>query len=385
MYISGYVNIAVEGFFVERFINICISKGIILLDLQRQRSTILKAKIIKSDFKKIRHIAKKTKCKVSIDKKTGIPFLLNKYRKRKILAIAILAVAIFIFGVTRFVWNIEVIGLQNIPEEEIISMVKDKEIETGKLKSNIETQKIINQIRLERDDLAWIGIEVKGTNVIISVVEAIIKPDIIDKNEVCNIVSDKDAIISKIVVQNGTARVAIGDDIKVGDILVEGVMEGQYTGNRYVHAEADIYANIYYEKERKESFIQEVDVKTGNEEKKVEISMNNFKINFNKGVSKFENYDTIRTCKKLKLFSNYYLPIEIAKITNIETQKEYKTYSEEELKEKITKELEEEIEVEFNISSFENAKKEIFVEQEEDGVKVKLVYEVQEKIGTEEK
>jgi len=162
-------------------------------------------------------------------------------------------------------------------------------------------------------------------------------------------------------------------------------MEGQYTGNRYVHAKADIYADIYYEKTRKESFIQEIDVKTGNEEKKIEIYINNFKINFNKGVSKFKNYDTIRTCKKLKLFSNYYLPIEIAKVTNIETQKEYKTYTGEELKEKIGKGLEEEINKELNIFEFENIDRKMSVEQVDGGIEVRLTYIIKEKIGTEEK
>ena len=45
-------------------------------------------------------------------------------------------------------------------------------IKIGKLKSEIETKSIINKMRLERDDLAWVGIEIKGTNAIIKVVEA---------------------------------------------------------------------------------------------------------------------------------------------------------------------------------------------------------------------
>ena len=43
-YILGYVNIKVEGFFIERFINICISKKILLWNIKREKSTILYAK-----------------------------------------------------------------------------------------------------------------------------------------------------------------------------------------------------------------------------------------------------------------------------------------------------------------------------------------------------
>ena len=386
MFLAGYVNITVEGFFVERFINICISKRIILLDLHREKSTILKAKVIKSDFKKIRHVAKKTKCRVKLDKKIGVPFILNKYKKRKVFAIAIGVIAIFIFVLTRFIWNIEIEGLEKIPEEDILSTIKSYGIDKGKLKSSIDIDEITNSIRLERNDLSWVGIKIKGTNAIITVVESKEKPEIIDKNKICNIVSNKNAVISKIVVQNGTARISVGDEVKEGDLLVEGIMEGKYTGIRYVHAEADIYAKTHFEKEKKEAFIQDIDVKTGNEEKKYEIYINNFKINFNKGVSNFENYDTIRANKKIKLFSNYYVPINFVKITNSEIKKEKKEYTKEELKDKIEKELTEELDEEIGISNFEQnqVEKKVLTQDEPNGINVKVIYEIQEKIGTKE-
>ena len=58
-----------------------------------------------------------------------------------------------------------------------------------------------------------------------------------------------------------------------------------------MHAEASIYGKISYEKSKKESLIQEIEKNTGNEEKKIEINLNNFKIILPKGVSKFENYE----------------------------------------------------------------------------------------------
>lgn len=384
MFFSGYVTLVVEGFFIERFINICMSKKIFLQDIKRENNTYLKVKILKSDFKEIRHIAKKTKCKIKIEKKSGLPFVINKYRKRKVFAVAILVIAIFIFSLTKFIWNIEVIGNENISKEEIISLAEEYGIAIGKLKSNINVEKISNDIRLKRDDLSWVGIKIKGTNAIITVKEGVEVPEIVDKNEFCNIVATKDATISKIIVQNGTARVEVGDEVKTGDLLVEGIMESQISDPRLVHAEADVYGKIYFEKEKKESFVQNEKVKTGNEEQKNEICINNFKINLYKRVSNFENYDTICTSKKIKLFSNFYIPIEVKKITNIETKIEQKTYSEDELKAKIEKELEEELEKEYKLSSYDekNKKREEVVEKADDGLYVKIIYEIQEKIST---
>ena len=383
MFFAGYVTVNIEGFFIERFLNICRNKNIVLQDLRRENNTYIKVKILKSDFKEIRHIAKATKCKIKIEKKSGIPFFVNKYRKRKIFAVAVLVIAIFIFILTKFIWNIEVYGNENISTEEITNLVKDYGIEIGKLKFNINTDKISNSIRLNREDLSWIGIKIQGTNVIITVEEAIKAPEIIDKNEMCNIVAKKDAIISKIVVQSGTARVAVGDEVKKGDLLVEGIMEGELLGPREVHAEANIYGKNIFEKEKKEEFIQNMKVETGKKEEKNEICINKFKINFNKGVSKFKNYDTISSNQKVKFFSNFYLPIEIKKTIYKEITNEVKTYSEEELKEKIKKELEEEMELEYEISKYnqKNVKVTDYSNLDANGLKLKLVYEVQEEIG----
>ena len=109
-YILGYVNIKVEGFFIERFINICISKKILLWNMKREKSTILYANIGIQDYKKLKNIAKKTKTRISIQSKKGMPFLLHRYRKRKIFVALLAIIVIALFVMSRFIWNIEIKG-----------------------------------------------------------------------------------------------------------------------------------------------------------------------------------------------------------------------------------------------------------------------------------
>ena len=383
-YLTGYVIITVEGFFIERFINSCFSKNILLFDLKRERSAFLIAKLKIDDFKKIKSIAKKTGCKVRIIKKNGLPIFINKYKKRKFLFFSVIFIFILIFITTRFIWNIDISGNKELSKESIIEILKEEGIDIGVKKKDLNIEKIINEIRLKNDDISWIGIDIKGTNLIVNITEADKSPEVIDLNEVCNIVADKEGEIASIVVHNGTARVQAGDNVKVGDLLVEGIMEGKYTGIRKVHALADITANMYVEKEKKEMLFQEEDIKTGNEEKNIEIKINKFKINFNKGVSKFKKYDTIMTTKKMKIFSNYYLPIEVSKITNFETEKIRKEYTVTELVEKLKEDLKKELNEELNLQNEDNIKEQLEVEVENEFVNVKLIYIMQEKIGTKE-
>jgi len=383
-YILGYVNIRVEGFFIERFINICISKKILLWNMKREKSTILYANIGIQDYKKLKNIAKKTKTRINIQSKKGMPFLLHRYRKRKIFVGLLAIIFIALFMMSKFIWNIEIKGNTRISKTEIMEELNKNGLKIGTYKRKLNANSVINKVRLDRGDIAWIGIDIEGTNAIVEIKETSEAPELIDENEYCNIVSNKEGMITKINVQNGTAVVKEGDIVKEGDTLVLGYLEGKYTGIRYVHAKADIEAKIWYSKKEKVFLKQQIQVPTGATEQKYTLNINNFKINFYKTLSKFENYDTINENKKLMLFSNFYLPIELIKKTNCEYKYEEKIYTEEELtqitQEKIEKELEKEIVQTENIIN-----KQTNIYPNEDYIEVEVIYEVLENIGSKDK
>ena len=380
----GYLNIQVEGFFVERFINICIAKNILLWGMNRKNSSILNANISVKDFKKIKDIAKKTKCRVKIEKKKGLPFIFNKYKKRKAFGILIIFIIILLCVLSGFVWNIEIKGIDKIPRQEILSIMEENGVKIGALKKNIDTKKVINQIRLIRNDVAWVGIEIKGTNAVVEIVEADPKPEILDESDFCNIIANKDGIITKINTKNGTSLVKVGDIVKEKDVLVEGKVQGKYTDAIYVHASADIEAKVWYKKKKKAYFHQQLDEKTGNTETKYQIKFNNLQINLYKTLSKFQNYDTISESKKINLFSNFYLPIEIIKLVNYEKKTHEIIYGSNELKENEIKQIEQELKDTLpNEANILN--RYVNIREQDDGLEIEIIYEVLEKLGTNEK
>ena len=396
-YVKGYVNIFVEGMFLERFINICRSKNIVLWNIERKRSTIMYVNISIEDFKKIKRIASKTKCKVKIMSKKGLPFIFYKYKKRKIFVICLFLVIVALLVLSQFLWNVEINikdddGTVEYNKEELMYNLEEAGLKVGKLKSEINVNNIVNNVRLKRNDIAWIGINMQGTNAIVEIVFSTEKPDIVDDNDYCNIVADKEGSIYKISAQNGTPQVETGDIVRTGDVLVAGWIEGKYTGREYVHSRGDIKAKVWYSKKVKENFKQSLKIETGNVEEKYSIKFNNFQINLYKVLTNFKKCDKIVENKKLELFSNFYLPIEIIKITNKECEIQEKTYTEEELKEKLVQQLEEELleEIKQNNSDVEDIEsiitdKQVIVNKDNESLEVELVYEVLENIGIEEK
>ena len=62
-YIFGYINIKIEGYFVEKFINKCMSENILFWNVKRERSTIIYMNVGIKDFKRLCRIAKECKQK----------------------------------------------------------------------------------------------------------------------------------------------------------------------------------------------------------------------------------------------------------------------------------------------------------------------------------
>lgn len=383
-YIIGYIRISIEGYYIERFINICGNEKITIWNLKRNKNVKLELNIGIKDLKKVAKIAKQTKCKIKIIKKKGLPFLFNRYRKRKLFFVFLLVIIIGLGISSNFVWNIQIVEEDKERIENLYQDVVESGLEIGKMKSKINTKDIINKVRLKRNDIAWMGIELKGTNAIVKVVKATAKPEIVDDNEYCNIVSDKQGIITKINAQNGTIAVKVGDTVNVGTTLINGWMEGKYTGLRYVHAKGEIQAKVWHTKNKKILYNATEKTETGNIENKYQIKINNFEINLSKRLSKFKIYDTIVLENKFKIFSDFYLPISLVKITNKEIKEEQKNYNAEQAKDLGIEQLQEELDNEIEDKS-KVVNKIINTYEKEDGIEVYVTYEVLEDIGTNEK
>lgn len=176
----GYVRIEVEGYYIERLVNICTNKKILIWNLKKRSDVKLYLNIGIKDFKKLYTISKSTNCKIKVLQKKGLPFLFNKYKKRKLFVLFLIIVFLVVFISSKYVWSIDIIIENNFVAENILSDLEEFGLKKGMLKSNIDTDSIINHLLLKRDDISWIGINIVGTKVIVNVVMSESIPEIID-------------------------------------------------------------------------------------------------------------------------------------------------------------------------------------------------------------
>jgi len=252
-FLKGYVVVCVEGFFIEKFTNLCKRNNIKFWNVKKIGvSKIILTTGIK-DFKKIRKCKSKSGCRVKIQAKKGFPFWTFRYRKRKWCLLGIVIFLVLIKIMTSLVWNIEIKGNETINTNQLISELNELGLKKGVLKNSIDTLELSYQMMIKRDDIAFISITTKGTKVIVDIFEKVKVPESIPKDEPCDIVASKPGLITTLNVLAGKKNVKVGDVVNVGDILVTGIMEMTKLPDKSqrIHAIAEIKAKVWYEQSQK--------------------------------------------------------------------------------------------------------------------------------------
>ncbi|MDP4092652.1 MAG: sporulation protein YqfD [Bacillota bacterium] len=313
-YIRGYVIIVVKGYFPEKFINICMHRKIFLWDIKRLKNNEIICSLSIKSFRNLRAVAKKTKSRVSIRKKTGLPFVLNRYKHRKAFLIGAVVFIAALYIITSFVWSVEIDGNKNLNTDYLQHKLADMGIKPGTLKFGIDPDLVANRMILDVKGLAWVGITVKGTKVKVSISEGVTPPELVPKNIPCDIIASKDGVIKTVTAKSGQEMVKAGDTVVKGQVLVSGRMlntEVKDEQPRFVHAIGTVIARTWYE-ERCPVNIHPVEKeRTGQVENNYALLLFGKKIKLFPGKIKFENSDRVEINKSLSIGKDMVLPFGI--------------------------------------------------------------------------
>lgn len=251
-FLNGYVTVTVEGFFLEKFTNLCAINNLPFWNVKRYGNAKMVGRTTIKGFKQMRAQAKKCGCRISIGKKRGTPFFLHRYRKRKIFIVGFLIFLICIKVASLFVWSVNITGNENISTEKIVSILEELGIKRWALKSSLDVRELADLFMIKSEGISWVGINIDGIRVNVEVVEKAKVPEKIDKDTPCDIVALKPALIVSIDTYQGTPMVKPGDIVDSNATLVFGIIEMKQFPEKSeeVHALASVKGRVWYEKTR---------------------------------------------------------------------------------------------------------------------------------------
>ena len=278
--VSNQVRCLVTGEETLRFVNLCRNNGIELRHLVRRENAI-QMEIDAENFKKLRPLVRKTHVKIHILNRHGPAFFFYRHKRRWWVLLGMTVFAGMIYMLSLFVWQIDIDGNRKYTDALILQALAQMDVKTGCRKSEIDLPKIEEELRIMYNEITWVSASIAGTKLQIELREGDLKISgssgggqtgnvkRVENREnnpktqngesetdlPANLVADEDAIITNLVVRRGTVAVRYGDEVKKGDVLIEGKV---YIYNEdetlkkvdYLTAEGDVFGKYQelYEK-----------------------------------------------------------------------------------------------------------------------------------------
>ncbi len=245
-YLKGYVRIRVWGLSPERFMNLCGNRDILLWDIEKNGEVYTMCISLKA-FYQLRPIARKTGTRVVILQRVGLPFFVPVIWARKVFCLGLILCLGFWIASSYFVWDIECSGNYQITDDVLMSFLKEKNIKAGMLQGRLDIEDLEKEIRRNFQQVTWTSARLDGTKLIIDIKEndVPITPAVREEQGGMDLISQYDGTLVSMIVRNGVPKVAIGDEITAGTVLVEGKVpiyneDTTVREYRYVASDADI-------------------------------------------------------------------------------------------------------------------------------------------------
>ncbi len=353
-----------------------------LWDVRVQSKRLATMRMGIKSFKLIRPVAKKTGCRVRLLKKTGLPFVFNKYRRRKAFFAGAVLFVLLINFLASFIWSIEITGNKELEQDFIEETLAKNGISTGVFKYRIDTDSVVTAMMLQVDKIAWISIDVRGTKVRVDIRERKDVPAMVPRDIPCEIIARKDGIIRRVIAKEGIEAVSEGDTVKRGQILISGRLpvKGEENKFKLVHAMGIVEARTWYEAEAPVILDKTERLRTGRVITDSSLILFSRKLDLFHRKNIFKDYSVSESGKKLAIGEDLVFPLEWITVRYFEERKIQAYVNKEDAKEEALSEAYRKAIVQVPDNAQIVDKMEHFVEQD-GNIKARITLECVEDIG----
>ncbi|WP_416827273.1 sporulation protein YqfD [Ectobacillus polymachus] len=246
VFFFGYVKVSLRGKGIERLLNDCVRKNIKIWNVKKLGEEHITLYMSIVDVKRLRFIVRKHPCKVFFLGRYGLPFWQKRLLRNSGFAIGFVLCLSLIFLLSNMVWTIEIKGAKPDTEYLLIKELEKMGIKRGKLQFQLpDIETIQRTLTNNVNSVTWIGVEQKGTSYQFQVVEKN-EPKKEDTLAPRNLVAKKEAVITKIFIEEGKPLVAVNDRVEKGQLLVTGTY-GKEDSPVQVPAKGVVLGETWYE------------------------------------------------------------------------------------------------------------------------------------------
>ncbi len=325
-YLKGYLKIKVWGYSPERFMNLCTNRGIVLWGVAGYGGAYTMY-VSLADFYLLRDIVKKTKTRVAILERYGLPFFMKDVKRRKMFVLGVLFCLCFLLYMSRFVWAIEFLGNERITQDELSGFLAAQGVGYGTPKSDLKLEELEESLRASFSQVTWTSVRLTGTKLIVQIKENELPTREEQQNaqakkflDGADLVAAKTGIVTSILTRSGVPQVKQGDSVQKGDILIAGpvpVINDDGTIREWEKKIADGDVVLEYEEPIQlfQPFSYTYKNYTGRTRSFRFLSVFGHRVSFPPLRCNYVKYDAIMQEERLRLFGQIDLPVFSGRIT----------------------------------------------------------------------
>lgn len=373
----GYVRFSIRGDFPERLLNQLALSKVSVWGIERRGDEIT-ACVLKRDYLKIREYRRSNRVFTKVLSRHGLPFSAHRYRYRVgFLAGLVLYFSALIF-MSSFVWNIRVVGIESLTEQEVLSACREIGLYEGRFKSGLNAEELRTKLALKLPEISWASVNFEGVRATVNISEISTLKN--PPQQSCNLIAERDGVITKLGVTSGTIKVKLGQTVKKGDLLVSGITEYKDGTYKFGVSSGEVFAETVREVQLFVPFNQQKTVRVSKPVTRRVLSVFGVHVPFYLGSVKGPYEAETKEIKYQN--SEMYLPVRITETAFFKTAVEEFTVTKTEAEQIAFAELELTEQTDFINAEILNRETEI--EVTETGLKLKAQYKLRENIATED-
>lgn len=316
-FLKGYLILRVWGYSPERFMNLCSNRGILLWDIENH-GDYYRMCVSVNGFFRLKSCLRKTKTKAAIEKKCGLPFFVPKIKRRKFFGIGLCFCLLFLFGMSQFLWAIEITGNYQVTDDVLLDFINENGVHYGIYRKQIDIESLEKAIREHYDEVTWTSAKLMGTKLLVQIKENEYPKDnqmaeVTTEYEQSDLIADRDGVIVGIVTRAGVPQKTVNETVAKGDIIVSGCVpiyndDATIRRYEYVNADADIYIQSEYPVKEVLPADYQIKSYTSRQKKEhfIQLLSKEYKLPVRVG---FLKSDCLVEKNQLQILPNLYLPV----------------------------------------------------------------------------
>lgn len=194
------------------------------------------------EYRYLWQMARECGVRLRAKEKHGLPFLLGDLRKRPGLPIGVGVFFATVVGLSLFLWNIRILGAENLPVERIQEHLEQDGALPGKLIQRIDRKRLEEDLALGLPEIGWVTIYRRGSTLVVDIREKDAVPEMLSEDTPCNVKAKISGQILSVSARVGRSMVEVGDVVAEGDLLISGVWEGKEGDVYSGHAKGQVIA-----------------------------------------------------------------------------------------------------------------------------------------------